>query len=206
MLARIMPSENAREPDATPPAAEDAAPVPQDIRDVLTLKHEGLFLLTDRFGDVIEGSTAALGMYFRDTRFLSCFELRIDGRRPLWLHAEADRNYSMLVETTMTFEHVEPSGTRHIENVQVSRHGWLERGLREEIRLRNFGVSEREVRVEMRFGADFLDLFEVRGMIRDRRGTVRTASLDGSRVTLGYDGRDGSEWIDRPDGSHRLCR
>lgn len=165
---------------------------PTDIRHVLTIKHDGLFMLSDRFGDVVPDDGAALGMYFRDTRFLSRWELRIDDRRPLFLHAEADRNYSMLVETTLPNEHITPDGKRKVENLQVSRHRWLEGGMSEQVRLNNFGMEPRRVRVELRFAADFLDLFEVRGVIRDKRGTMEEPAIDSTSVTLAYRGRDGA--------------
>jgi glycogen debranching enzyme len=164
---------------------------PQDIRDVQTIKHEGIFLLSDRFGDIEADTPAALGMYFRDTRFLSRWELRVDERRPLWLHGEADKNYSMLVETNVPIEDVFIDGTRRVENLQVSRHRWLESGMRENIRFHNYGKAPRGVVVDLAFGADFLDVFEVRGMLADKRGTLLPPVVEDSRVVLAYDGRDG---------------
>ena len=77
--------------DEQPVAEAEETSVPQDIRAVQTIKHESMFLLSDRYGDIVDGSPAALGLYFRDTRFLSRWELRIDGQRPLYLHSAADR-------------------------------------------------------------------------------------------------------------------
>jgi glycogen debranching enzyme len=165
-------------------------PLPADIRDVLTIKHEGLFLLCDRFGDIEPHGPSALGMYFRDTRFLSRWELRINGRRPIPLHAETDRNYSMLVEGTLPQEWVDDDGRRHVENLQVSRHRWLECGMHERIKLQNFGPAARPVRVELRFESDFLDVFEVRGLRRDKRGTLHAPKVTANDVMLSYDGRD----------------
>jgi glycogen debranching enzyme len=164
--------------------------VPQDIRSVQTIKHEGMFLLSDRYGDIEENSPAALGLYFRDTRFLSRWDLRIDGHRPLYLHAAADRNYSMLIETTLPRDHLDELGRRKTQNLQVSRHRRLGAGLHETIRLQNHGGETRRVEVHVSFGADFLDLFEVRGVIRDVRGKVREPEVAASHVTLAYEGRD----------------
>jgi glycogen debranching enzyme len=167
------------------------APVPQDIRHVQTIKHEGLFLLSDRFGDIESDSPAALGLYFRDTRFLSRWVLRVDGKRPLYLHAEADRNYSMLVETTIPHEGIDLFGRKRVENVQVSRQRWLENGMREVLRFQNYAANERVIRVELFFAADFLDVFEVRGVQLDKRGTMREPLIEDEGVTLAYEGRDG---------------
>lgn len=180
-LARVPPEE----PRPKPP------PAPTDIRDVETIKHEDTFLLCDRFGDIDPDSPAALGLYFRDTRFLSCWQLRVEGGRPLWLHSEADRNYSLLVETTLPFENVNPEGKSRKENIQISRHRWLEGGMRERVRFQNYGSTERVLDVELAFGADFLDLFEVRGVAREERGKLLEPQVAKSGVTFAYDGRDG---------------
>jgi len=177
----------------TPPQAEPAETyVPQDIRAVQTIKHEGMFLLCDRYGDIAERSPAALGLYFRDTRFLSRWELRVDGQRPLYLHSAADRNYSMLIETTMPHEEIDEQGRRKTQNLQVSRQRRLGAGMHETIHLLNHGAGERTIELEIRFGADFLDVFEVRGVIRDVRGKPRDPDVREVEATLAYDGRDGT--------------
>jgi glycogen debranching enzyme len=171
--------------------ARTPPPAPLDIRDVQTIKHDRVFLLCDRYGDILEGNSAALGLYFRDTRFLSRYELRVDGQRPLFLHSEADRNYSMLIETTLPIARVDPAGMEKRENVGVSRHRWLEGGMRETIKVSNFGAQRRKVRLDLSFGADFLDLFEVRGFQRRESGEIEAPAVEDWRVTLAYGGLDG---------------
>jgi hypothetical protein len=63
-----------------------------DIRDVQVIKHDRAFFCSDIFGDVPEGNEAALGLYYRDTRFLSRFELSVGDVRPLLLHSSPERN------------------------------------------------------------------------------------------------------------------
>jgi glycogen debranching enzyme len=168
-----------------------ATPRPLDIRDVQTIKHDRVFLLTDRYGDIPAGNTAALGLYFRDTRFLSRYELTVDGMRPTYLHSEVDRNYSMLVETTLPVISVDPSGVRTPKNLSISRHRWLEHGMHETIKVQNFGGERRRVALRLAFGADFLDLFEVRGLRRRQRGQMAAPVVREGSVTFRYDGLDG---------------
>jgi glycogen debranching enzyme len=168
-----------------------APPAPLDIRDVQTIKHDRVFLCCDRYGDVPKGNTAALGLYYMDTRFLSQFELTVDGKKPLFLHAQADRNYSMLIETTLPVAIMDPTGVSRTDNVSVSRHRWLEHGLHEEIVVRNFSTAKRNVRIDVRFDADFLDLFEVRGAKRKECGETLDPSVTKNGVTYAYEGLDG---------------
>src|SRR5206468_7487774 len=49
------------------------------------------------------------------------------------------------------------------------------------------------VRLSFDFAADFADIFEVRGMRREARGTMLAAEVAPRRVLLGYRGLDGVE-------------
>jgi glycogen debranching enzyme len=162
-----------------------------DIRDVQVIKDDRTFLVTDRMGDVPEGNTAALGLYHRDTRFLSDLRLDVNGLRPILLHSSTERNYSQIVELTYPFEAIDVDGVHRKENVSVQRFRVLSRSLFERIRVRNFGTKVRELRVTVDFDADFVDVFEVRGLHRERRGQRQEPRVERSRVALSSRGLDG---------------
>jgi glycogen debranching enzyme len=61
----------------------------------------------------------------------------------------------------------------------------------ERIHAVNYGSEERDVKITLAFEADFLDVFEVRGLRRERRGQVQAPRVERSQVTLGYRGLDG---------------
>src|ERR671925_1885788 len=154
-------------------AATRKKPAPAtDIRDVQVIKHDRGFMLSDARGDIPEGNTAALGLYFRDTRYLSRYELTLNQAQPLILHSSTERNYSQLVELAFPFRAVDPQGFEHNENITMSRDRLLGDALLERIRVANFGRRKRTIRVGLKFDADFLDLFEVRGTERAERGQV----------------------------------
>jgi glycogen debranching enzyme len=164
-----------------------------DIREVQVIKDDRTFLVTDRFGDIPDGNTAALGLYHMDTRFLSGLELVVNDVKPLLLHSSTERNYSQIVELTYPFESIDREGLHRKENVSVQRHRVLSGSLFERIRVRNFGTKTRSLRLTIDFAADFLDIFEVRGLVREKRGQVQPARVDRSRVTLPYRGLDGGQ-------------
>ena len=49
------------------------------------LKHGDAFAVFDSYGDIGAVGDTAEGLIYRDTRFFSRFELRIEGKRPLLL-------------------------------------------------------------------------------------------------------------------------
>jgi glycogen debranching enzyme len=164
-----------------------------DIRDVQVIKDDRTFLVTDAFGDIPTGNTAALGLYHHDTRFLSGLELVVNDVKPLLLHSSTERNYSQIVELTYPFESIDQEGVHRTENVSVQRHRVLSGSLFERIRVRNFGTKTRSLKLSVSFVADFLDIFEVRGLVREQRGQLQAPRVDRSRVVLSYRGMDGGQ-------------
>ncbi|HZA60633.1 MAG TPA: amylo-alpha-1,6-glucosidase [Actinomycetota bacterium] len=162
-----------------------------DIRDVQVIKDDRTFFLTDRLGDVPLGNQAALGLYHHDTRFLSRLELRLDAQPPVLLHSSTEQNYWQIVELAFPVPVMDPSGLERRENVSLHRSRVLSGSLFERIRVRNFGQQQRSVSFTIEFGADFLDLFEVRGLVRERRGQAQAPSVDRNSVVLRYLGLDG---------------
>ena len=162
-----------------------------DLRDVQVIKDGRTFLLSDRFGDVPEENSAALGLYHRDTRFLCRLELMLNEAKPILLHSSTESNFSQLVELAYPVQAVDPTGLERRGNLSLQRQRVLGTTLHERIRVRNFGSDAREVRLALAFAADFLDIFEVRGFVRERRGQEQPPEVERSRVTLRYRGLDG---------------
>jgi len=86
---------------------------------------------------------------------------------------------------------VDPAGMERRENLSISRERVLGDRLFEQLRLINYGSEKRDVRITLAFDADFLDIFEVRGLARERRGQIQTPQVDRNQVRLGYRGLDG---------------
>src|SRR5215213_8383060 len=54
-------------------------------RPLRTLKHGDAFAVLDSYGDIGAAQGTAEGLFYRDTRYLSHYELRIEGKKPLLL-------------------------------------------------------------------------------------------------------------------------
>lgn len=167
-------------------------PATLDIREVQVIKDDRAFFMSDDFGDVPAENTAALGLYYRDTRFLSRLELTLNRLRPLLLHSSSERDYSQIVELVYPVRKVDFSGFERKDNISLQRSRVLSGSLFERLRVRNFGMEERRLRVGLDFGADFLDLFEVRGFERERQGELLPPTVGDGSVVLSYRGLDGT--------------
>src|SRR5829696_5453493 len=72
--------------------------------------------------------------------------------------------------------------------------GRSSRGLGERITVHNFTTGPERARMTLRLDADFADIFEVRGFVRERRGERLPNEGDASHVVFGYHGLDGRTW------------
>src|SRR5207248_47159 len=93
-----------------------------------------------------------------------------------------------LMNPDIAVEHqvVLPKGTLHLHRTKLLRQG----ACQERLRVANHGSDMAEVRVGLTFAADFIDLFEVRGMRRERRGEMLAPQVAHGVVTLSYRGLD----------------
>jgi glycogen debranching enzyme len=161
-------------------------------RPLRNLKHGDAFAVLDSYGDFgIVGDTAE-GLFYRDTRFLSHFEMRLEGERPLLLSSTMQQNQAALsVDLSNPDSFQENTGKLPRDTVFLHRTKFLWEGAcYERVSLRNYGQITRSLAISFLFDADFRDLFEVRGTSRLRRGPPPTATATDSGVEFRYCGLD----------------
>ena len=156
----------------------------------LAVKDAETFLYSDLEGNLDHGGDIGLGLYAHDTRFLSHFRLTMNGRGLVLLSSSAERGYMAHVDLTNPdlFEEDDlcaPQQTINVRRVRAIRGSLFER-----IRIKNYNPYEVTLEAELRFGADFADIFEVRGMT-ERRSAGTPPTVEGSEIVFAHDGRDG---------------
>ena len=145
----------------------------------VTLVDESTFAISSPVGDMVPSS--AQGLFVRDTRILSRFELRVNAGRPETLTAVTGDPFSA------TFvSQVQPRPGRADATLMVFRSRYVGQGMREDIVIRNYGDEPTFCLVELFLDADFADLFAVKeGRARDPDGAISRAVHDES-VELSY--------------------
>ena len=169
-----------------PVSPEGLRPDPPPPSELFVLKYGDLFVVADAYGD-IQG--LGDGLFRNDTRVLSTFKLRIAGERPSLLSTVFSRDNTLLtshlVNKPFSGEH-RPVGLVHVERTKVLWKGCLF----ERLLCTNYGGHDLTVPLLLCFGADFADLFEVRGVHRLRRGSIEPAEVKDAAVVLRYVGLD----------------
>lgn len=157
------------------------------------IKENDLFMLMDVEGNIPAGNNQGLGLYLRDTRFLSAYELRVAGVVPTVLHSSAEKNCLLSVDLTNPDieqgEHVIPAQT-----ININRSRLVHSAVHERISFLNYSGEPVDLDVELSFDADYRDIFEVRGYkTRARRGEMLPEVRDACSLTLRYMGLDDVE-------------
>ncbi len=156
----------------------------------LVLKNGDLFGVIDHWGDISPSDPLGKGLFRKDTRHVSRWELKLFDARPL-LMVSSNRT-STSVSTDLTNPDFYSGGElRTPRNViHVSRTKFiLGADCVERIRVRNFGLVHLHVPLSIELDSDFKDIFEVRGHARRARGAVRSAVRDDG-LTFEYEALD----------------
>ncbi len=156
------------------------------------LKHDNTFAVLDSHGDIGASAGGTDGLFNCDTRFLSHFELLLNGMQPLLLGSNLrDDNTVLTVDLTnpdMYFDDhlVLPKDTLHVVRTIFLWHDTAYQRLA----IQNHGDRPVDLRLTMLFDSDFADLFEVRGLRREHRGTISREAVGPATTVLSYEGLD----------------
>lgn len=178
------------------------------------LKDGDTFMVLDCHGDVLARESSDQGLYHEGTKFLSRLLLKLQGQRPLLLSSAMQRdNVALNVHLTNPDLHdpdgrlAVPHGTVHVSRAKLLHSGrYFER-----LKLSNYGMESVRLALRLEFGADFVDIFEVRGTRRERRGQRLPPEVQPDAASLTYRGLDAVvrrariEFEPRPDRIDGRC-
>ncbi len=156
------------------------------------LKYGRTFFVFDRLGDVQTTGMGEQGLFFEDTRHLSEFMVHLWGTRPLLLSSTVETGNFLFtgdlanLDVSRDQQVAIPRGTLHLLR---SRFLW-KNSCYEEFVFVNHGLCDLYVPFRISFEADFADIFEVRGMRRQKRGVPLSPEVTQDSVRLAYQGLD----------------
>jgi glycogen debranching enzyme len=160
--------------------------------DYRVIKENDLFLLTDTNGNIPENHPYGLGLYTKDTRFLSKLDLKINGEDPILLHSDAAENYMAAI--LLTNPHMEKDGELILwrESIELKRERFIyEDVLYETLTMKNYFPKQVEFDISVLLDVDFADMFIIRGFQNGETGKRTGQSAEESSLTFHYEGADG---------------
>src|SRR5262245_4401221 len=159
---------------------------------IKVLKQGDTFGVFDRDGDIRCFKFGPQGLYHEGTRFLSHFELTLNGERPMLLSSTVKEDNVLLnidltnPDLTHEGQVAMPRGSLHLSRARFLWQGHCF----ERLRIHNYSLLPMPVKLAFTVDADFADLFEVRGKKRDRRGRRLETIMSKEGFSLGYEGLD----------------
>ncbi len=164
-------------------------PVEERIR---VLKYGPMFAVFDRYGNIRASGLGEHGIYYQGTRYLSRWGLSLGETPPLFLSSGV-RSDNVLFSADLTNVDILSGdsvalarGTIHLVRSRLLWNG----ACYEMLRLTNYGLLPVSFPLVIEFAADFADVFEVRGVVRPKRGERLQDEVEKDRVSLRYRGLD----------------
>ncbi|MBV9180984.1 MAG: amylo-alpha-1,6-glucosidase [Acidobacteria bacterium] len=157
------------------------------------LKYGTIFAVFDRLGDIRPGGLGEQGIFFEGTRYLSELLVHLWNERPLLLSSTIEPNNFLFTADLANLD-VSRGNTVviHRGSLHLLRSKFLWRGSSyEEFKFVNYGMQALSIPMNVSFAADFADIFEVRGMTRERSGRRLEPEIGSDYVVLGCEGLDG---------------
>lgn len=151
------------------------------------------FAVFETAGDIIDSPLEALGFFNSDTRHLSRFEMLIAGAEPYFLNSYLSDDRAQF-RATLTNADLGKKGQPDWlprNSIRVNR-GWVldDASLYHRLSLHNYIGVAVDIEIDFYYAVDFVDVFEVRGLRRKRRGEMLSPSVDDTGVALRYRGLD----------------
>jgi glycogen debranching enzyme len=136
------------------------------MADDLVVLDGSTFFLSDRAGDV--RGEGANGLFFRDVRHLSTLSLSIDGEPLRVLTSRVVAYYSARVFGTL------PTARMGLNPpLSIQRDRIVSGGVHEDLWVRNHSEVDQRLTIELAFGGDFADIFEIKQLDTRRNGKTR---------------------------------
>ena len=158
----------------------------------LTLIDGKTFLSTTVAGDISPAGAPDVGFFHDDTRFLSQLELQVGGQRAVVLSSSTEKTFISRIELTTgsitlrdSFDL--PENTIHIRREQLLANNIFS----DRMTFENFNLTKVDFLVELTFDADFVDVFQVRGVARKEHGAYYKPVVRKDSLAFFYRGLDG---------------
>jgi glycogen debranching enzyme len=164
----------------------------------VTLVEGASFVISSPSGDIESGG--AHGLFFDDTRFVSCWKLRLD-------EIEVE-NLAVIAHNPFAATFLArgcPRDGLSDSTIVVNRNRFVGNGMREEIVIQNLAREPAAHMLSLELDADFAHIFEVKdGRVRPRG--ERSVEILGSRMHFSFELQDVARHLEVAFPSHMTLR
>lgn len=164
------------------------------LADAIVIKDADFFFLAGHDGAVPLEDGHGLGLYYRDCRYLSGYEVRL-GNAPLsTVAATAGRGFMAKFELVNLKMKTGTGAVIQREEIEVQWHRLIDSDaqvLNELLVIHNFARQTAEFPLTLTFKAAFEDLYAVRGFFSQKLGVLHEPTWTDNVLHFQYEGKDG---------------
>lgn len=135
--------------------------------------------------------TQEAGLFVRDTRFLNHFEVKLDGQDLQLLNLRIVDASRMIVESSNQALVLSDGRSLQAQSIFVRQTVHLDTAINVETIIQNFDGRPISLPITFEFSADFLDMFDVRGMTPAHRAAPHPPEVSDSHIVLSAEGTTG---------------
>jgi glycogen debranching enzyme len=157
----------------------------------LALKEGPVVVVSADDGSMANHGALAFGLYAHDVRFLSAFELTVNGVRPVLLSGSDRETYVATIQLINPAFQLPDGRAVPAQSLSIRRTRFVDGALRERVGVLNCLPQPIPVELAVTFGADFQDIFAVRGYRPLPPPVVQRRLREGALVYAAI-GRDGA--------------
>lgn len=157
------------------------------------LNHCDTFAILSRTGDIVPSGKKVQGVYYKDTQYINKIRLSINGYNPVLLSSNIKEDNEMLSidlsnpQMLMDDGKILQQGEVHIHRNQLVRDDHFH----EKIEVEQHNPETCQLTLKLTFGSEFKDIFEIRGLSREKRGQKLGDDYpDDKTIKLSYKGLD----------------
>ncbi|GCE19255.1 amylo-alpha-1,6-glucosidase [Dictyobacter kobayashii] len=157
----------------------------------ITLKCGDSFLLLDVCGDLLS-TRQEMGLFRHGTRFLRTCNLFLEGKKLVALsHQTSQMSDACHIDLTnmplqLTADTLLEQGVVHVDRFIDLEQDYL----KQTFTITNFHTTDLSLTLSLAVGADYCDMFEVRGTVREQRGVQQPVKIGQNGMQLSYQGLD----------------
>jgi len=180
------------QPTSTHDAQASPAGETINLEDTVVIKEGNLFAVSDRDGRIPREGSHPLGLYYKDCRHLSVYELRVGGALPLLLVASDALGRKAVHELTNGALQLADGSSLPAQTLQVRIERTFPgpRAMCDLITVRSHHLADLRLPLELTLAADFAPMLEIRGVVGDGIRAAGEPRAEADRVLIEARGRD----------------
>jgi glycogen debranching enzyme len=160
-------------------ATSNAKSKPPDLRNEVSILHGETFMVCNSLGSFTP--PGPYGLFHRDTRFLSLWDLTLNGEQPALISSKAIDHFSAAFFLT------NQNGDGLSDSViSIVRLRVLSKRVNEELIVENHGTSAVSLNISLAADTDFADLFEVKSSKADEQQREINRIVSDERLVFEY--------------------